>query len=310
MKKILITPRSLTQEGHPSLELLKQAGYELVFSTPGKQPDEEELLKLLPGCIGMLAGVEKITAKVLESAKELKVISRNGTGVDNIDLKAAERLNIKILKAEGANARGVAELAIGLIFSLVRSIPFSNKEMKDGKWTRKKGVEILDKTLGIIGCGKIGKIVAQLALGLGMNVIAYDVYVDKNFKPSEKFRYVTLNELYEKSDIISLHCPMQEDDKPLITKEAIEKMKKGVYLINTARAGLVDENALLEALNSSKIAGYATDVFNQEPPVLNELYKHENVILTPHIGGYTNESIDNASKVAVENLLKELEKYK
>src|SRR4030042_4101923 len=150
MAKILITPRSLTQKGHPELDKLKKAGYELIFSTPGVQPDENELLKLLPDCIGMLAGVEKISAKVLESAKNLKAISRNGTGVDSIDLKAAERLNIKILRAEGANARGVVELTIGLLFSLIRAIPFSSTEMKLGKWSRKQGIEIEGRTLGII----------------------------------------------------------------------------------------------------------------------------------------------------------------
>jgi phosphoglycerate dehydrogenase-like enzyme len=156
MAKILITPRSLTQHGHPALDMLKKAGYEIIFSTPGKQPDEEELLRILPGCVGMLAGVEKISAKVLEAAKDLKAISRNGTGVDTIDLKAAERLNIKILRAEGANAQGVAELTIGLMFSMIRAIPFSSEQMKSGKWSRKQGIEVIGKTLGLIGCGKVG----------------------------------------------------------------------------------------------------------------------------------------------------------
>src|SRR4030042_2818838 len=142
MAKILITPRSLTQKGHPELDKLKKAGYELIFSTPGVQPDENELLKLLPDCIGMLAGVEKISAKVLESAKNLKAISRNGTGVDSIDLKAAERLKIKILRAEGANAQGVAELAIGLMLAMIRALPYHSTQLKSGSWKRKNGIEI------------------------------------------------------------------------------------------------------------------------------------------------------------------------
>ncbi len=306
MPKILVTPRSITQHGHPALDLLKKAGFEVIFSTPGKQPDEEELLRILPGCVGMLAGVEKISAKVLEAAKELKAISRNGTGIDNIDLKSAEKLDIKILRAEGANAQGVAELTISLMFSLIRAIPYSNSQMKQGNWSRKQGIEIKGKTLGLIGCGKVGKIVSQLALGLDMKVIAFDVYKDKLFSPSPNFKYKKIEEVISSSDILSLHCPMPEDHKPILTKELISKMKKGVYLINTARAGLINEDDLLEALKNFQITGYATDVYNEEPPVLNDLLKHENVILTPHIGGYTIESVENASRAAVENLLKEL----
>lgn len=308
MNKILVTPRSLTRAGHPALDLLREAGYEVIFSTPGKQPDEEELLRLLPGCVGMLAGVEKISAKVLEAAKQLKVISRNGVGVDNIDLAAAERLNIKICKAIGANTRGVAELTIGLMFALTRALPYSDAQMKSGKWSRKKGIEIDGRTLGIIGCGRIGKLVAQMALALGMNVIAYDLYPDQSFTPSPKFRFTTLDEILTMSDLMSLHCPPTQDGKPLIDKEAIVKMKNGVYLVNTARPGLIDEEVVLQALNSGHIAGFATDVFHQEPPEVNELFSHENVIITPHIGGFTVESVNKAARVAVQNLLNYLAK--
>jgi D-3-phosphoglycerate dehydrogenase len=306
MNKILVTPRSLTKEGHPALDLLKQAGFEVVFSTPGKQPDEEELLRLLPGCVGMLAGVEKISAKVLEAAKDLKAISRNGTGVDSIDLEAAKRLNIKILRAEGANARGVAELTIALLLAGIRAIPYSNAQMKAGKWSRKQGIEIEGRTLGLIGCGKIGKLVALMALGLGMHVIAYDVFPDSSFAPSPKFRLTSLDEVFTLADVISLHCPPPQDGKPLINAESIAKMKKGIYLINTARAGLIDENAMLEGLKNGRIAGFATDVYAQEPPVMNDLLAHENVILTPHIGGFTVESVESATRIAVENLLQAL----
>jgi len=303
MDKILVTPRSLTRAGHPALDLLREAGYKVIFSTPGKQPDEEELLRLLPSCVGMLAGVEKISAGVLEAAKNLKAISRNGTGIDSIDLEAAERLNIKILRAEGANARGVAELTIGLLFALIRSIPYSNGQIKSGQWNRKKGIEIDARTLGLIGCGKIGKLVARMTLGLGMNVIAYDLYPDQSFIPSPKFQFAALDEILKISDVISLHCPPKQDGTPLIDKEAIAKIKKGVYLINTARPGLIDEEAVLEALNSGQIAGFATDVFHKEPPEVNKLLSHENVITTPHIGGFTVESVNNAARVAVQNLL-------
>lgn len=303
MQKILITPRSLTRDGHPVLELLRKSGYELVFSSPGKQPDEEELIRLLRGCEGYLAGVEKISARVLESAKNLRVISRNGTGIDNIDIDAAERLNIRICRAEGANAKGVADLTIGLIFALVRSIPSSDAKMKRKTWEREKGIELENRVLGIIGCGKIGKHVAVSATALGMKVVAFDVLQDPSFSPSSKFNYTALDNLWRQSDIISLHCPPLEKGKPLIDNESIRKMKRGVYLVNTARASLIDEDAVLEGLATGYIAGLAIDVYANEPPSRYELVKHERVIATPHIGGYTSESVSRAVQAAVDNLL-------
>jgi phosphoglycerate dehydrogenase-like enzyme len=303
MDKILVTPRSLTKGGHPALELLKKAGYEVVFSTPGKQPDEDELMRLLPGCVGYLAGVEKVSSKVLEAARGLKVISRNGTGVDNIDLEAAERLGVRICRAEGANAMGVAELTIGLMFALVRSIPFHDAMMKQRKWERRKGVELYGRTLGLVGCGQIGKEVAVRALGLGMEIMAYRRNPDRSFSPSEKFRWATFDELIENSHIISLHLPATPTGEPLITSRLIARMKKGVYLINTSRASLIDEKAVLSALEEGHIAGFATDVYSEEPPKDLTLVKHERVISTPHLGGFTDESVDRATEEAVLNLL-------
>lgn len=306
MNKILVTPRSLTKGGHPALELLKKAGYEVVFSTPGKQPDEDELMRLLPDCVGYLAGVEKVSSKVLEAAKGLKVISRNGTGVDNIDLEAAARLGVRICRAEGANAMGVAELTIGLMFALVRLIPFHDDMMKKGKWERRKGCELRGRTLGLIGCGQIGKEVALRALGLGMEVLAYRRNPDRSFSPSEKFRWVTFDELVERSHIISLHLPATTTGEPVITSGVIARMKKGVYLINTARASLIDEKAVLNALDDGQIAGFATDVYSEEPPKDLTLVKHERIISTPHLGGFTDESVDRATEEAVRNLLNSL----
>ncbi len=298
-----MTPRSLTRDGHPALDTFKEAGYDVLFATAGKQPDEAELLEKLPDCVGMLAGVESISAKVLEASKNLKVISRNGVGIDNIDSKAAERLNIKVLKAIGANARGVAELTIGLMFAAIRAIPYSDANIKAGDWKRQKGIEIAGRTLGLMGCGRIGKYVAEMALGLGMNVVAYDMYPDNSFAPSPKFRFASLDEVLLSADILSLHCPPPEDGNALITQEALGKMKDGVYLLNTARAALVDEDAVLAALNAGKLSGFATDVFVKEPPDASSLFAHERVITTPHIGGFTKESVDNATTMAVENLL-------
>ena len=302
-EKILITPRSLTKDSHPHLGRLTSAGYELVFSSPGKQPAEEELLTLLPQCAGYLAGVEPVTAKVLEAALALRVISRNGTGIDNIDLAAAQRRGIRICRAEGANARGVAELAVGLILALARSIPFSDHHLKAGDWQRRKGMELQGKTLGVVGCGRIGRLVASMGLGLGMNVVGYDVVPDPSFQPSNGFRFASLDEVLTRSHIITLHCPPLPSGRPLIESTALGKMLKGVLLVNTARYDLIDASALAASLQSGQVAGAAIDVFDREPPVGNPLVAHDRVIATPHIGSFTEESVDRAVEVAVTNLL-------
>jgi D-3-phosphoglycerate dehydrogenase len=301
MEKVYITPRSITKNGHPSLTKLEKAGLKLVFAKPGIQPTEEEQLEILPECVAYLAGIEPIGERVLKAANKLKIISRNGVGVENIDLEAAKRLKIEVMIAAGANAQGVAELAISMIFNSARAIQISNSLMKQDIWQRKMGIELEGKILGVIGCGNIGKRTINLALGLNMEVIGFDLYEDKFFNPSSKFRFVTLKEIFNKSDFISLHCPPGE--KPVIDDKAICEMKNGVILINTARAAVIDENAVLNGLNSGKVRAYATDVYSEEPPKIDALLSHENVICTPHIGGYTTESIDRAMEYAVNNIL-------
>jgi D-3-phosphoglycerate dehydrogenase len=301
---IAVTPRSLSRAGHPALAALEQAGYQVIFPTPGRQPTVDEIKAFLPACVGYLAGVEPITAEILARCPQLRVISRNGVGVDNIDLQAARALGIAVERASGANARGVAELAIALMLAGLRHIPQSNSKLKSGNWARQQGIEICGRTLGVIGCGQIGKLVARMALGLDMRVRAYDPYPDMAFVPQGDFSYSPLNEILTQADVISLHAPPGE--KPLVDAATIAQMKDGAFLINTARAGLVDEQALLVALQANKLRGYATDVYPHEPPELTPLLRHERVILMPHAGGFTEESIERATQAAVSNLLKVL----
>jgi phosphoglycerate dehydrogenase-like enzyme len=303
MKKILVTPRSLTKDGDPALDLITGEGFELVFSTPGKMPQTDELMRLLPGCAGWLAGVEPIPTDVLETAVDLKVISRNGTGINNIDLQAARRLGIEIRRAEGANARGVAELTLGMLLALVRSIPFSDARLKHESWERRKGLELQGRTLGLIGCGKIGQLVSQLGLAFGMDVLAYDAFPDQRFAPAPNFRFTTLEEVLANSDFISLHCPEQPDGLAILDRESLRRLKSGVFLVNTARASLINDTAILEALQEGRVAGLALDVFDREPPAATPLLSDARVIATPHIGGYTAESVSRATLAAVENLL-------
>ncbi len=302
--KVYVTPRSITLKGHPALEKLEKAGFEIIYASPGQQPSEEDQLRVLPDCEAYLAGIEPINAKVLNIAKKLKVISRNGVGIENIDLKAAKELGIEIKIASGSNSQGVAELAIALLLCAIRAISLGNSLMKNGNWHREQGVEVIGKSLGIIGCGNIGKKVIEMALGLNMKVLGYDLFPDDKFHPSDDFEYVSLSELFTKSDFISLHCPPGE--KPIINEKSILSMKKNVIIINTARASVVEKSSIIRALNEGHIKFYATDVYEVEPPNLDELISNKRVITTPHIGGYTRESVDRAVEAAVNNILKTL----
>jgi len=303
-RSILVTPRSVTRSGHPSLEKLRAAGWEVVFCRPGAQPSEDELRALLPGCAGYLAGVEPVTARALETAADLRVISRNGTGIDNVDLAAAARLGIALLRAEGANARGVAELAIGQLLALARGLSACDAALKSGSWTRPAaGVELEGKTLGLAGCGRVGQLVAHLALGLGMNVCAHDPFPPAAFAPGPAFRLAPLEEVLRTADFLSLHCPPTPDGSPLLDASALALMKHGAFVVNTARHDLLDPEAALAALDSGQLAGLAIDVFDTEPPTDTRLAQHGRVVATPHLGGFTRESVDRAMNAAVDGLL-------
>jgi phosphoglycerate dehydrogenase-like enzyme len=227
-------------------------------------------------------------------------------GVDNIDLEAARRRSIRVLPAEGANARGVAELTVGMLLALARWIPLGDRTIKDGRWERRRGTELEGKTLGLVGCGRIGRQVARMALGIGMNVVAHDPYTDAAFDPGPGFRFAPLEEVIGQSDFVSLHCPPAADGRPVIGAEELGRMKRGVYLVNTARHELVDAAALGRHLESGHVAGAAMDVFDAEPPADRTLAESDRVIVTPHVGGFTEESVDRAARAAVDNLLEAL----
>lgn len=302
--KIAVTPRSLSSAGHPSLSLLTERGYEIVFPAPGKAPSETELLSAVPGCVGWLAGVEPIGARVIAAAEGLRVISRNGTGIDNIDLAAAEARGVRVEKAFGANARGVAELAITLMLSAFRQVPWSDAKLRAGDWQRRVGIEAEGRTLGIVGCGAIGRQVAELAIGLGMNAVGYDP-MPSNALRRPGFRFTPLAEVLAVADAVTLHCP--PGVAPILDAESLATMKRGATVINTARAELIDDAAMLKALDAGQVAVLATDVFRAEPPAPSALLAHDRVILTPHAGGLTEESVERATRAAIENILKVLE---
>jgi len=240
----------------------------------------------------VVRGRTKVTAAVFEAASKLKAVGRAGVGVDNIDLAAARLKGVTVVNAPKSTSLAVAELAIGFMFAIARRIPFADATMKQGQWEKKKleGIELSGKTLGIIGMGNIGSAVAQRASALGMKILGFDPLV-----PSEKIVHqgaepVALADLYARADFITLHIPLTPESKNLLDGQAFAQMKHGVRLIDAARGGVVDETALLGALESGQVAAAALDVFTAEPPGLTALVAHPNVIATPHIGAQTEEA--------------------
>lgn len=302
-QRILVTPRSLTAEPHPHIESLRNSGFEIVYSSPGKTPDEEELLRLIGNVSGWLAGVEPVSPRVIEAARSLKAISRNGVGTDNLPVDLLNERGIKVLTAEGANSLGVAELAIGLIFSALRSIPQADTGIKAGGWPRQRGIEIRDRIVGVIGCGAIGREVSRMLVAVGARVLGFDPLKPDLGLPDDKFSFAEVDDIIAQADILTLHCPAPRDGSTLITRERLAAAKPGLILVNTARAKLVDDKAIIEALNSGQLLNYATDVFEQEPPLSLELAAHPAVIATSHIGGFTAESVDRATRIAADNLI-------
>jgi D-3-phosphoglycerate dehydrogenase len=304
--RILVTPRSLTERPHPALERLRAAGAHLIMSRPGQTPREDELLSLVPGISGWLAGVEPVSPAVIAAATSLRCISRNGTGVDNLPLAVLKDRGIVLRTAAGANARGVAELAIALLFSALRHIPSTDQGVRGGGWPRRIGREIKGCRIGIVGFGAVGREVAALALGLGTTVVVHDPWQQPSAATAPGMRWGSLMDVLGQCDVLSLHCPLPANGRPLLDRGTLAALPTGGIVINTARAGLVDEAALIEALTHGQVGCYCTDVFDEEPPRASALLGLANVIATSHIGGYTAESVARATEFAVANLIESL----
>jgi len=255
----------------------------------------------------------KVTREIIERGKRLKLIARAGSGIDNIDLKAAEEKRITVINTPEAPADSVAELTIGLMIALARKIVLADVSMKQGRWLKKelRGQLLKGKKLGLVGLGNIGFRVARIAKAMGMEIL-----VTKRTPPTpEQLKsleadFLTLDELLQRSDIISIHVPLTEETHHLISAKEISKMKDGVFLINTSRGGIVDEEALLDALRSGKLAGAALDVYEVEPPKDLELIKLPNVICTPHIGAQTVEAQKQAAMTLAEKITQFFGQYK
>ncbi|MCB1347770.1 MAG: hypothetical protein KDK53_08175 [Maritimibacter sp.] len=301
--RILITPRSLSKGGHPGLQPLVEAGFELVFPTPGATPGEADLVSAIRGCDGWLAGVEPVSEAVIAAADRLRVISRNGTGIDNLPMASVEARQIAVKRAEGTNARGVAELALALTLAGLRDLVPTHNGIVAGGWPRRIGRELLGAEVAVVGLGAIGTAYAEFALALGAHVRGVDPVAPADRVVHAGFRRCELAEALEGAEIVSLHAPMPGDGRPVIGAGEIATLAKGAVVVNTARAGLIDGAAMLAALDSGQVGAYATDVFETEPPAPSALLAHPRAILTSHIGGFTVESVDRTTERAVDNLL-------
>lgn len=309
-KKILITPKSFKNYKSRAYPLIEAQGYEIIENNLGRTMTESEIIDYAKqDVVGIIIGVDPLSAAVLEQCKDLIAISKYGVGMDNIDLKKANVLGIKVKNALGTNTISVAELAISLMFSMARNIPKITAGVKNGSWDRVIGCELTGKKLGLIGGGQIGKEVAKRARGLEMSVTIYDPYFndDEFLSKYEITRCFNINEILSGSDFISLHVPVTNETKHMINDDAFSLMKPSTILINTSRGELVDEEALYKALNNTKINGAAQDVFSSEPPDKdNKLLKLDNFILTSHIGAFTNEAVEKMAMVSTCNLLEML----
>ena len=301
--KVLITPTSFLK--NPEAKAMVEAFADEIVYNPQTRPLEaEEILALLDGVDGYIAGLDYITADVIRRAPaSLKVISRYGAGVDRVDLEAAKEKGITVTNTPGTNAVAVCELAFGLMLSLARSIPRLDSAVKKGEWPRNDGTELAGKTLGIVGFGAIGKNLATRARAFGMRVVAYDPYFDQAFAAQHGVEQKTLDETIECADFLSLHVPLTKETKYMIGEQTIARMKKGAFIINTARGGLIDEAAAASALKSGKLGGIGLDAYEVEPVTESPLLGLDHVVMTPHTGAHTNEAIAGMGIMAAQNLI-------
>lgn len=308
MKKILLTSTSFQDTPGAHHDLLNAQGFE-VHQLRGPLK-EQEMLDVIADFDGIICGDDEITRAVIKKGSEakLRIISKYGIGLDKIDLAAAKEFNMPVTNCPGVNQVTVAEHVFALLLSYAKNIIPENAYMQQQKWIRLIGSELNGKTIGVIGTGNVGKEVIKRALAFGMKVIAFDKYRSDEFASQYGIQYCdTVEQLLPRSDIISLNLSLNAESANLIGKNALRMLKKGVVIVNTARAGLVDQNAVMEGLDSGLVKAYLTDVLEEEPMIKDHPFlKYDNIIITPHIGSRTYENVVNQGMMSVENLIKHI----
>ena len=302
--RLLVTPTSYGKND-PRLktELEAQVG-EVIYNLTGKPLVSAEVERLLPGIDGYIAGLDGIDANALRAADRLKVISRYGVGIDNVDLSAARDKGIIVTNTPGANSVSVAELALGLILALARQIPEAVEAVHQGRYPRYAGISLEGKTIGILGLGAIGKQLARRLAGFDCKLIAFDPFADVVFAQTNHIELTSMEDVVRQSDFISLHLPLLPETRGLVNESFLSQMKPGSFLVNTSRGEVVDESALLAALQGGHLKGAGLDAFAVEPPDPNNpLLKLPQVIATPHLGAQTDGATSNMGWFAMRDCL-------
>jgi D-3-phosphoglycerate dehydrogenase len=303
MVKVLVTARSFALCAEAKV-ILESKGYSITWNPVGRPLKEQELLEFIPGMDALITGTDEVSEKVIAAGlPSLKVIAKYGVGYDNIDIASAKRHGVQVTFTPGVLTKAVAELAMGLLLSVARNIAVMDRLVRQGKWERITGTELSGKTIGIVGTGNIGREVAKRAAAFEMNVIAYDVWPNSEFAAQYGVRYVPLSELFEKADFISLHTPSTPETVGMINIESLQNMKNTAVLINTARGDLIVEEDLIRALQEGIIAGAGMDTFALEPLQDERFFSLNNVVLSPHAGSNTRETVARMSVMAANDVV-------
>ena len=300
MATVVVTTMAFSKDP-AALRPLEEGGHEVRFTPAGPGASEEKVIEILSGAGAVIAQTEPYTAQVLDGLPELKIVARSGVGFDAVDIAAATERGVLVTTTQGGNDWAVADYAFALMLSLCRHVVSSNNVARSGGWTRPVGVDLWQKTLGLVGLGRIGKGMVLRAKGFEMRILAAEPYPDRAFVEEHGVELVSLEELLQQSDFVSLHAPSLPETHHLMNDRTLALMKPSAYLVNTARGMLIDEAALERALDAGKLAGAGLDVREVEPPKDSRFNRFENVIITTHIAGVTRETLDAMSAMAAQS---------
>lgn len=304
--KILVTPRSFGKTNPELFDRLTQAGLEVVRNDTGGILSADQMREKLAGCQGVILGVDPMSADVLAAAPELRAIAKYGVGLDNIDLEACKQRGIAVSRTVGANSNAVADYALTLMLMVARKAGLIDRRCREKDWGKITSIDLYGKTLGIVGLGAIGRCVVKRAQGFGMKILGHDIAWDEAWASAEGVERADMDRICREADFITLHTVLTDETRNCISTGRIAMMKKTAVIINTARGGLIDETALLAALQEGRIYGAGLDVFEQEPPADPAWYALDNLVMGSHCSSSTAGATETMGRMAVDNLLRDL----
>jgi D-3-phosphoglycerate dehydrogenase len=304
--KVLVTPRSFGKTDPEAFEILARAGLDVSVNDSGGILTADQMKERLKDCDGVVLGVDPLTADVLAAAPRLRAVAKYGVGLDNIDLACCEERGIKVSRTLGANSDAVADNAFALMLAVARRTVFIDKKCRSRDWSKSTGLDMFGKTIGILGTGAVGKGVAARARGFGMRILAYDVFWNDEWAEEAGVERATLEDIYRKADFLTLHLPLTEETRGLIGAAELATMKPTAVVVNTARGGIIDEAALLAALENGTIYGAGIDAFTEEPPADARWYALDNLVMGSHASASTAGATENMGRMATANLIRDL----